>query len=126
MYRKGKGKISDMTCRPSNFQDVVDEMNRLLLLNDSDEEIRLEESSTVHGDSAVATTPELPFFAVMTEKKKTNNGKIEESTEASFDETMKAGSNLADGILKEVQKKTEKSKIKEGAKEKSPWFPFTF
>jgi len=43
MYRKGRGKIVDMTCKPSLFHLVVDELHRVL--GGVDEETGISESN---------------------------------------------------------------------------------
>lgn len=96
MYKKGSGKVSDVTTKPSLFHLVVDELHHVL--GSSDDEV---ETGTV-----VTTKNEL----------KTND---DDSTSFSFDETMKAGTTLGNEIIKDLS--TEKKK--ETNKEKR-WFSF--
>lgn len=112
MYRKGKGKISDMTCRPSQFQDVIDEVHRLL---ENPEESSLPEYTPVDMDRLEAELNQ-------------NNAYNDEKTETSlFEQTMTAGGKLAEEIMPEMtkEKKQGKVKVNDESKEKS-WFPFTF
>lgn len=87
MYRKGKGKIVDMTCKPSLFHLVVDEMHRVL------------------DDSDIAESSDVTELEAETEQV----GAHSNATSASFDRAMVDGSILADEIVaslgKEVPKK---------------------
>eukprot|EP00579_Thalassiosira_antarctica_P000564 CAMPEP_0201873714 /NCGR_PEP_ID=MMETSP0902-20130614/6147_1 /ASSEMBLY_ACC=CAM_ASM_000551 /TAXON_ID=420261 /ORGANISM="Thalassiosira antarctica, Strain CCMP982" /LENGTH=266 /DNA_ID=CAMNT_0048400387 /DNA_START=66 /DNA_END=866 /DNA_ORIENTATION=+ len=99
MYRKGKGKIADMTCKPSLFHLVVDEMHRLL---DDD-------------SGVVEASPDIKLEVRESESNVESNGKNVTST--SFDE-------LADEIMTSLRKK--EGKEVEAKKEKNSWFPFIF
>ena len=99
MYQLGKGRVADMVCKPSQFQDVVDTMNRLLNGPDGESSqpamIELEEEIKI------------PIHAVEGDASKTN------VTNTSFE-------SLADEIMTSLKKK-------EGTvKEEKSWFPFSF
>lgn len=84
MYRKGRGKIADMTVKPSLFHLVVDEMHRLLddaLEVESSPDIKLDRQSGINVES---------------------NGNV---TKSSFDE-------LADEIMTSLRQNEEKVVVK--------------
>lgn len=108
MHRKGSGKIVDMTCKPSQFQLVVDEMHRVL-------------------EDGVLVAEPLPAGATQLEQIETKPAEAVNATgAASFDKAMTAGSSLADEILASMGKQKEEEKMDTPKKEKTPWLPFTF
>lgn len=98
MFRKGKGKIVDMTCKPSLFHLVADEMHRVL--DDS---------------GNIESLDDTELEAAETEQVEIHNN----ATSASFDRSMVAGSTLVDGIVASLGKEKE-------APKKEKWFPFSF
>jgi len=103
MYKKGKGKIAQMTKRPSDFHDVIDEIDRLLSEEDA------EETYTVNHSQIVSDTALFEDF-------------MKDGTEM-LKEIM---TGMKKSKMKE-QEREEKEKIERTEKEKS-WFtfPFTF
>lgn len=98
MYRGGSGKLADMTCKPSKFQDVVDEMNQLLLPSiDTSSDLQAESEPTAGMYSSNEGIP--------------------------FDEAMSAGLELTDEIMAEVTQEETNPSI-ERSEEKNTWFPF--
>lgn len=97
MYRKGEGKISDMTCKPSLFHLVVDELHRLM----------------DGGTGALAESLPESRLEATTEPIARSNSNV---TSTSFD-------GLADEIMTSLRTKKEKVGAE---KENTPWFPFTF
>jgi len=100
-YKEGEGKLSELTCKPSQFQLVVDEMNRLLDENDSD----------VIDDTVVDSEVEGEELHV---PRNINDGSNNVTT-SSFDEALK---DLSQEIMKTIQTNQTTS----GTKEKIPWF----
>jgi len=119
IYRKGKGKLVDMTCRPSQFENVIDELNRLL--DASGEDISEECKG---GNAGVVALP--PFYADEFEKPHHADETRDKADDLLFDKTMEDGSNFAEGLLKEVHRKMGKDKVSNGTEEKTQWFPFSF
>jgi thioredoxin-like negative regulator of GroEL len=101
MYKKGKGKVSQMTKRPSEFQDVVDEIDRLLSLDDEVESVE-EETYTMNTASNA-------------------------TVDTQFEQTMRDGGNLSIEIMAKIKEQEREEKTKRSTKENS-WFtfPFTF
>lgn len=103
MYKKGKGKVTQMTKKPSEFHDVVDEIDRLLLSLDGDEE-NVE-----------------PY---------TMNKYINNTTDTNqFEQRMNDGSSLSEEIMTKIKEQEKVEKAQKAAKEKeNNWFtfPFTF
>lgn len=81
MYQRGKGKIVDMTCKPSLFHLVVDEL------------YRLQNKSEVNSKSEMD---------IMHEKEVTRDG---DRTSASFDLTMIAGLSLGKELTASMKEK---------------------
>lgn len=111
MYRRGVGKIVDMTCKPSLFHLVVDELHRV-----------------VDGGECLGTTS-IPETAnaksgIEVENIGVPTTSSNATSAASFDRAMTAGSKMADNLLTAVGK----DKVRDGQKEedKTPWFPFRF
>jgi len=103
MYRKRKGKIADMTCKPSLFHLVVDELHRVL--DDDSVGISSESSSDV---------------AELMESVETKQTGIHSKvTSESFNEAMEDGqSTLGNEIVASLQ---EEKKV---TPKKATWFPF--
>lgn len=97
MYRKGKGKIADMTCKPSEFHFVVDEMHRLL-----------DDSGGVESSPEMEAGKEIQMEKVHHVHGVGGNGNV---TSTSFD-------SLGDEIMASLGGKEESKK------EKKPWLPF--
>jgi thioredoxin-like negative regulator of GroEL len=83
IYRRGKGKIVDMTCKPSLFHLVVDELNRVL------DEAKNDTTSNVETNANV----------IMNDDEKMKN--------TTFDMTMVAGSSLGEVIVASLNEKKE-------------------
>lgn len=111
MYRKGAGKIVDMTCKPSLFHLVADELHRLM-----------------EDDSAGvwALTPDQTELEIDVENIGIPTAGANVTSAATFDRAMTAGSSLADEILVSLGKKKTNEEEGQKEKEKTPWFPFTF
>jgi len=84
IYRRGKGKIVDMTCKPSLFHLVVDELKRVLL-----DEAKNDTTDASETDANV----------IMNDDEKMKNTK--------FDLTMVAGSSLGEEIVASLNEKKE-------------------
>ena len=96
MYKKGSGKIADMTVKPSLFHLVVDEFHRVVdnnLETTVDKELKLQHNMT--SNSNMTTAP--------------------------FDEAMLAGDSLGDEIIASLKKEKKEEKIPNKGKKKS-WF----
>ena len=102
IYRAGSGKVVDMTCKPSLFHLVVDELRRVLDGSSSG-------ASDADDAEAEADTND--------EAAMSNRGDIK--TNASFDVTMVAGSSLGEEIVASLKKKKNED---EGAKKETNWF----
>lgn len=100
-YREGEGKLSEMTCKPSQFQLVIDEMNRLVDGNHSDVIDDTIVDSEVDGEEV-----HVP--------RNMNDGSINVTT-SSFNEALE---DLSQEIMKTIQTNQTAS----GTKEKIPWF----
>lgn len=111
MYRKGKGKLADMTCKPSLFHLVVDELHRLM--EDPEAETSVVE---VKLKGTLKKGPDVESSKLAPEIETNNVRNDGNVTSTSFD-------SLANEIKPFLGKKGEKVEAK---KEKSPWFPFTF
>lgn len=97
-YKRGKGKLSELTCKPSQFQLVVDQMNNILAGNVVEED---EVVIAVVGDDG--------------------EGREREAiTTSSFDQAL---ANLSQEIMETIQRSNQTS-ITSGRQEKNPWFPF--
>lgn len=110
MYRKGRGKIADMCCKPSQFHVVIDEMNRLR--DDPGAAGEASSSETVLESNGKTTS---------------NDAGDKNAPDDSFDKTLAAGSTLADEIMSSLRK--EEGDKKGSKKEKivtNQWFPFKF
>ena len=102
MYKRGKGKVASMTKRPSEFQDVVMEIDRLLGLTESEMGVECETYTMSYSNT---------------------------TTDASFEKTMKDGSSLSEEIMSKIKLQEREEKSRKAAKEKEKsWFtfPFTF
>ena len=111
MYRKGRGKIADMCCKPSQFHVVIDEMNRL----------RDDPGAAGEASSSSETVLESGSNAMSDDAGDKN------TPSDSFDKTLAAGSTLADEIMSSLRK--EEGEKKGSKKEKivtNQWFPFKF
>lgn len=97
MYKKGSGKIADMTVKPSLFHLVVDEFHRVVdNISETtavDKELKLQHNMT--SNSNMTTAP--------------------------FDEAMLAGDSLGDEIIASLKKEKKEEKIPNKEKKKS-WF----
>ena len=96
MYKKGSGKIADMTVKPSLFHLVVDEFHRVVGNNSEttvDKESKLQHNVT--SNSNMTTAP--------------------------FDEAMLAGDSLGDEIIASLKKEKKEDKTPNKEKKKS-WF----
>ncbi|KAL3784971.1 hypothetical protein ACHAW5_010423 [Stephanodiscus triporus] len=99
VYRAGSGKVVDMTCKPSMFHLVVDELHRVLdgsssgVVDDDDAEADKDKAAVRSGGNM---------------------------TNASFDMTMVAGLSLGEEIVASLKKKKEEED--EGAKKETNWF----
>ena len=110
MYKRGRGKVAHMTKKPSEFHDVIDEIDRLLRLDDDEVETNsnVEETYKITGMS--------------------NN--VTNSTRQ-FEQRMVEGGMLSEEIMMQIKKQeASEGKVKKDviAKEKKDWFtfPFTF
>ena len=124
MHRKGSGRIADICCKPSQFQIVVDEVQRLL--------------EGAPAQSATDVSLETKRDAT-TEKEAGVQNKAN-ATSASFDTAMSDGSSLADEIATSLQQEekeapgislaeevmTSLAKKEGSGKKEKQWFPFTF
>ena len=104
VYRAGSGKVVDMTCKPSLFHLVVDELRRVMDGSSSG-------ASDADDAEAEADTNDEAAWS--------NRGDIK--TNASFDVTMVAGSSLGEDIVASLKKKKKKNED-EGAKKETNWF----
>mmetsp|Transcript_6409 Transcript_6409/g.15963 ORF Transcript_6409/g.15963 Transcript_6409/m.15963 type:complete len:278 (-) Transcript_6409:146-979(-) len=111
MHRKGSGKIADMTCKPSLFHLVTDEVHRLM-----------EDDSA----GALTLTPDQTELEIDVEKIGIPTAGANVTSAASFDRAMTAGSSLADEIMVSLGKKKANELAGQKKNEKTPWFPFTF
>ena len=103
-YKRGGGKLSELTCKPSQFQLAIDEMNRLLDGSDADDV-----DNTIE-DSSVDIGEEVTVPRNMSDGSKN-------ITSSSFDEALE---NLSQEIMKTIQSNHTTS----GGKEKNSWFRF--
>jgi len=103
-YKRGGGKLSELTCKPSQFQLAIDEMNRLLDGNDADDVDNTIEDSSVDIGEEVTVPSNI------------NDGS-KNITSSSFDEALE---NLSQEIMKTIQSNQTTS----GGKEKNSWFRF--
>mmetsp|Transcript_25840 Transcript_25840/g.41977 ORF Transcript_25840/g.41977 Transcript_25840/m.41977 type:complete len:318 (+) Transcript_25840:102-1055(+) len=115
MFRKGEGKIADMTCKPSLFHLVEEEMHRLM---EGGESRLLEEEMVVAVGEKSLPKPKEEKVVVGDPIAVTNNNNSNGNvTSTSFD-------GLADEIMTSLGMKEEE---KVGTKkEKNSWFPFSF
>eukprot|EP01083_Nonionella_stella_P237604 833368_1 len=102
MHRKGKGKLADMTCKPSLFHLVTDELHRLM-----------EDPEAVPNNIEV----------VQTELKGTLGSEIKHDVNSNANVTSTSFDSLSDEIMTSLKKKAVE---KEEVKEKNSWFPFSF
>jgi hypothetical protein len=100
IHRAGSGKVVDMTCKPSLFHLVVDELHRVLD-GSSPGVVDADDAEADAKDKAVVTS----------------DGNM---TNASFDMTMVAGLSLGEEIVASLKKKKEEED--EGAKKETNWF----
>lgn len=121
MYRKGKGKVADMVCKPSQFQDVADKVHDLLDGGDGDVAAALLGGESFEQPAILelaAETKTLLHAAEVTASKSNVN-----VTNTSFE-------SLGDEIMSSLKQNegtvnTITGNEKEVEKEKS-WFPFSF
>jgi hypothetical protein len=101
MYKKGRGKVAQMTKKPSEFRDVVDEIDRLLRIESSEEDEK-------SGDETF----------VMQHMTNTTDS-------VNFEQTMRDGSKLSDEIMATIK---EQERLEKAQKAEKSWFsfPFTF
>jgi len=113
-YKRGEGKLSELTCKPSQFQVVVDEMNRLLdgNYNDVDDEVTITNKN--RGDSVVVVDGEEQITVPSNMNDVSNNVTTSSS---SFDEAL---ANLSEEIMKTIQT-NQTASVRQ---EKNPWFRF--
>lgn len=102
MHKNGKGKVAQMTKRPSEFQDVIDEIDRLLSSTESEEDTESE----------------------------TYTMNLDDRTDSmQFEQAMKDGSSLSEEIMSKIKLQEREEKARKAAKENQrSWFtfPFTF
>lgn len=103
MFKKGKGKMSQMTKRPSEFQDVVDEIDMLLSLDDDGEVESVEKEIYTMNTGSNATD------------------------DTQFEQKMRDGGSLSIEIMAKIKEQKQEENAKNATKENS-WFtfPFTF
>ena len=101
MYKKGSGKIADMTVKPSLFHLVVDEFHRVV----GDNSIVLKAETTVDKELKL-------------QHNVTSNSNM---TTAPFNEAMLAGDSLGDEIIASL-KKEKKEEMKPDKDKKKSWF----
>ena len=101
MYKKGSGKIADMTVKPSLFHLVVDEFHRVV----GDDSIVLKAETTVDKELKL-------------QHNATSNSNM---TTAPFNEAMLAGDSLGDEIIASL-KKEKKDEKKSNKEKKKSWF----
>lgn len=111
MHVAGRGRVADMCCKPSQFQMVVDEVQRQL------------DGTAVVEVMAESSTPVIEAEAEV-EAGTAIGGNAMDAGD-SFDEAMTNGSSLADEIMASLRGKEERQQGSSGEKEKS-WFPFSF
>ncbi|KAL7495139.1 hypothetical protein ACHAWT_003718 [Skeletonema menzelii] len=103
-YKRGDGKLSELTCKPSQFQLVVDEMNRLVDGNGVDDiESIIGMDSEADGEEGGAP--------------RNANDDSKNITSSSFDEAL-------DNLSQEIMKTIQTNQTTSGTKEKNPWFRF--
>jgi thioredoxin 1 len=109
-YKRGVGKLSELTCKPSQFQLVVDKMNHLL-----DDE---NSSADAIDDDNVPVVDALGSTNV-------NEGTSSTTQSFSFDEAV---ANLSQEIMDTIQTNqtsiSSSSASSSGRQEKNRWFPF--
>jgi hypothetical protein len=101
IYKKGRGKVAQMTKKPSEFRDVVDEIDRLLRIESGEEDEK-------SGDEAF-------MMQHMTNTTDSVN----------FEQIMRDGSKLSDEIMATIK---EQERLEKAQKAEKSWFsfPFTF
>ncbi|KAL7520858.1 hypothetical protein ACHAWX_005558 [Stephanocyclus meneghinianus] len=110
VYKRGKGKVTEMVKRPSEFQDVVDEIDRLLASEETD--VALEKTDR--------------SYPLVFEDETLGRDNKNATDQSLFEQTMADGTRLAEEIMEKVKEQEREDKAKnEAAKEKS-WFSFPF
>ena len=108
MYKRGKGKVTEMIKRPSEFQDVVDEINRLLAFEESD-----------------VAMEEIDRSSPLVLKDETLGRDIRNATDQSqFEQTMADGDRLAEEIMDKMKEQEREEKAKKEAAKETSWFSF--
>lgn len=102
-YKRGEGKLSELTCKPSQFQVVVDEMNRLM-----------DGNSDVGNEVEIIAAKKEFVVDGGTENINDVNNNV---TSSSFDEAL---ANLSQEIMKTIQT-NQTAGVRP---EKNPWFRF--
>ena len=97
MYKKGEGKVVEMIKRPSEFQDVIDEIDRLL--NAYDDQDVEDETYTINMLNA--------------------------TDDLIFEQRMAEGNKLSTEVMKEITLQERLGQAKEAQNEKN-WFTFPF
>lgn len=109
MYKRGRGKVAQMTKKPSEFQDVIDEIDRLLQQTENEVEgLMGEETYEMKGMSNNATAGTMQF-----------------------EQGMVQGGELSEEIMMQIKSQESSegnTRRKIMANEKNAWFtfPFTF
>lgn len=108
-YKRGVGKLSELTCKPSQFQLVVDKMNHLL----------------DDGNSSTGAIDDDNMPVVDATSSKASEGNNSTSHSFSFDEAV---ANLSQEIMNTIQTNqtsiSSSSASSSGRQEKNRWFPF--
>ena len=103
-YKRGEGKLSELTCKPSQFQLVVDEMNRLVDGSDVEDIKSITMDSKTDGIEGSAPI-------------RNANDDSKNITSSSFDEAL-------DNLSQEIMKTIQTNQTSSGTKEKNSWFRF--
>ena len=106
-YKRGGGKLSELTCKPSQFQLVVDEMNLLL-----------DGNAAAADEVEIIATKEVDDGGEITVPSNILNDGSNNVTSSSFDEAV---SNLSQEIMKKIQINQTATTERQ---EKNSWFRF--
>ena len=105
-YKRGEGKISELTCKPSQFQLVVDEMNRLVTESVDVDDVDREDPDSE--EQELSTVP-------------SNKNVIDSGDNVTAPSLNEAIENLSQEIMKKIDDNQTASSRDEG-KGKKPWF----
>lgn len=97
IYKKGEGKVVEMTKRPSEFQDVVDEIDRLLIADDR---------KFVEDETYTITM-------------------LNATDDLNFEQRMAEGNDLSKEVMKKITLQEQVNRAKRAMNEKR-WFTFPF